>query len=119
MTTHCRKPCPTCPWRVDQHAGSIPNFRLSLAEQLVASTGTELGAPIFACHQSAPEQEVVCVGWLVRYGRDSIGVRLRLMRGAMRREELEIGEDWPELHHTYEEVITKLRDDCAAQPKED
>ena len=96
---------------MDQHAETIPGFRLELAEGLASTTRTALGAPVFACHQSMPEQEVVCVGWLVRYGRDSLGIRLRLIQQLMRPEELEIGEDWPALHETFEEMLTKLRAD--------
>lgn len=108
----CRKPCPTCPWRVDQHANAIPNFSLPLAEGLVRTTRPDLGAPVFACHQSRPEQQVVCAGWLVRYGWDSIAVRMMLLHKQLTRDDLTIGEDWPEMHSTFEQVITKLREDC-------
>lgn len=108
----CRIPCPTCPWRVGQHADEIPGFRLDMAEQLVHTTRTSLGAPVFACHQSEPEQQVVCVGWLWRYGWDNIVIRLRLARGMMRPEELE-SDPSIELHETFHEVITKLREDCS------
>lgn len=87
----------------------IPNFRIELAEKLVHSTEPHIGAPQFACHQSRPEQEVVCAGWLVRYGWDNIGVRIGLITGKYTPEMLEPGEDWPELHETFEEVIQKLR----------
>ena len=106
-----RKPCPTCPWRVGQHADTIPNFRLDLAERLVRTTETDLGAPVFACHQSKAEQEVVCVGWLWRYGWDSIAVRLRLLDGQMTPDDLE-PDPAIELHESFGEVIAKLREDC-------
>jgi hypothetical protein len=104
-----RKPCPTCPWRVDQDASVIPNFSLDLAEGLVSTTGDELGAPQFACHQSQDGKEVVCAGWLARYGWDNIGVRLGLMSGKYTPEMLEPGPDWPETHETFDDVIEKLR----------
>jgi hypothetical protein len=107
----CRTPCATCPWRVGQHADEIPNFRLDLAEGLVRTTETGLGAPVFACHQSKADQEVVCVGWLWRYGWDSIAIRLRLLNGAMSPDELE-PDPAIELHDTFDDVITKLREDC-------
>lgn len=109
-----RKPCPTCPWRVDQHADEIPNFSLELAERLDRTVGDQFGDPIFACHQSREGGEVVCVGWLARYGWNSIAVRLMLLRGALKPEQLAVGKDWPELHETFEEVIEKLRADCEA-----
>lgn len=108
----CRVPCATCPWRVAQHADEIPSFRLDLAETLVRTTETGLGAPIFACHQSRARQEVVCVGWLWRYGPDNIGIRLRLLNGQMAPDELE-PDPSIELHETFDEVIAKLRADCA------
>lgn len=111
-----RMPCPTCPWRVSQHADAIPGFKLGLAEKLVATTSDQLGAPLFACHQSRPEKEIICLGWLVNYGWDSIAVRLKMLRGEIDPDELERGEDWPELHDTFEEVIGKLRADCDNGP---
>jgi hypothetical protein len=57
---------------------------------------------------------VVCVGWLWRYGWDSLGIRMMLMRGAMRPEELE-PDPSIELHETFDEVITKLREDCSGE----
>lgn len=110
--TAIRQPCRTCPWRVEQHADEIPNFRLDLAERLVNTTSDQFGAPVFACHQSRDGQEVVCVGWLWRYGQDSIAVRLRLLNKQMAPEELE-PDPAIELHETFDEVIEKLREDCA------
>ena len=110
--TKCRIPCATCPWRVEQHADEIPGFRLDLAEKLVHTTVTAFGAPIFACHQSLSEQQVVCVGWLWRYGWDSVSIRLRLAERRMRPEELD-PDPSIELHETFDEVIRKLREDCS------
>lgn len=97
---------------MDQHADTIPNFRLGMAEALVDSTSDQIGAPIFACHQSKLGQQVVCVGWLWRYGQDSIGIRLRIMDGKMKPEELDPDPEI-ELHETFDEMISKLRADCA------
>jgi hypothetical protein len=85
-----------------------------MAEELIDTTSDQLGAPIFQCHQSRPGQKVVCVGWLWRYGWDSLGIRMMLMRGAMRPEELE-PDPSIELHETFDEVITKLREDCSGE----
>lgn len=109
-----REPCPTCPWRVDKHADTIPGFSLEMAENLVTTCSGELGAPMFACHQSKPDKEIVCLGWLVNYGWDSLTVRLNLAAEKLTPEDLERGEDWPELHDTFEEVIEKLREDMDA-----
>jgi hypothetical protein len=105
-----RVPCRTCPWRVEQHADEIPGFVLDLAEGLVSTTSDQLGAPVFACHQSKNGREVVCTGWLWRYGWNSIAVRLAMLRREMTPDDLE-PDPTIELHETYEQVIAKLRDD--------
>lgn len=78
----CRKPCPSCPWRVGQDASAIPNFSLELAENLRGTCEQDFGAPVFACHQSREGEEIVCAGWLAVYGV---------------------------LHSSFDEVIEKLR----------
>jgi hypothetical protein len=112
MSERCavRRPCPSCPWRVDQDASDIPNFSLDLAERLERTTHGEIGAPMFACHQSREGEEIVCAGWLARYGYNSIAVRMMVLAGRVSPEALEPGVDWPELHETFEDVIVKLRE---------
>ncbi len=111
----CRRPCPSCPWRVDQTAAAIPNFSLELAEGLAATCpdergmGPEFGAAQFACHQSRDGAEVVCAGWLAVAGHAHPGVRLDVLRGTVDHAALSPGEDWPELHQSFGEVIEKLR----------
>ena len=104
-----RKPCPSCPWRVDQDADDIPNFSLDLAERLERTTHQEFGAPIFACHQSREGEEFPCAGWLAVYGADNIAVRMMLIDGRISREALCPGDDWPEMHVSFAEMIEKLR----------
>ncbi len=110
----CRRPCPSCPWRVDQTAAAIPNFSLELAENLANTCpddrgmGPEFGAAQFACHQSR-EAEVVCAGWLAVVGMCHPGVRMQLLTGTLSIEALSPGEDWPPLHESFAEVIEKLR----------
>ena len=107
--TPVRKPCPSCPWRVDQTARAIPGFSLDLAESLDRTCSGEFGAPVFACHQSRPGGEFPCAGWLAIHGHDSIAVRLMVLQGRVPPEALESGADWPELHGFFDEVIAKLR----------
>jgi uncharacterized protein DUF6283 len=118
--TRCvRQPCISCPWRVGSRASDIPNFSMKLAEGLVGTTDTEFGAPMFACHQSRDGAEIVCAGWLARYGWDSIGVRLGLCAGAFHRDQLEPGEDWPELYPDFEAMLDNLRATHDEQPLSD
>jgi hypothetical protein len=115
-----RLPCPTCPWRVDQDATVIPNFRLELAEELDRTSPDEKGfgpgftaegepPPMFACHQSTPSQEIVCAGWLAAVGSAHPVVRLNVLRGEIEPDALEPGPGWPKLHRSFQEVIRKLR----------
>lgn len=112
-----RRPCPSCPWRVDQDAQVIPGFVLDLAEDLAgtcASTrpnheSVPLGEPMFGCHQSRPGEEFVCAGWLAVEGSGHLSARFSVMNGTMPIEALHPGEGWPELHGSYAEVIEKLR----------
>lgn len=113
----CRAPCKSCPWRVDAHVDDIPGFDLELAEALVNTTTGDLGAPMMACHQSE-DVKFVCAGWLARHGVDSITVRLALagvltpLDGTLKGIEIDglsPGEDWPELHNNYDEVLAKMR----------
>lgn len=110
-----RKPCPSCPWRVDQDATAIPNFSLELAEGLAATSpneqgyGPDFGSPQFACHQSHEGGEIVCAGWLAAVGGAHPAVRMAALTGSVPMEALSPGEDWPELHESFTEVIEKLR----------
>lgn len=113
--TGCRQPCPSCPWRVDQTAADIPNFQITLAEDLAASCpddrgfGPDFGSPVFACHQSRPSDEVVCTGWLAVVGNCHPMIRLKVMLGGIKAEALAPGPGWPVLHTSFQQVIEKLR----------
>lgn len=107
-----RQPCRSCPWRRDQDAQDIPNFRLDLAEALAATSpddrgfGPDFGSAQFACHQSREGAEVVCAGWLAQVGSAHPAVRIQVMTGRLDPAAL---EPRPELHDTFGEVIEKLR----------
>lgn len=111
------KPCPSCPWRVDQHAADIPNFDMKMAKSLSKTcpdkrnTGPDFGAALFACHQSHDGEEFPCAGWLATVGHCHPGVRLSVSMGRLDSKTLKPGTDWPELHSTYPEVLEKLRAD--------
>lgn len=111
-----RRPCVGCPWIRDRTAGGIPGFDLRMAEKLAATCpdsygfGPDFGAPVFACHHSRDGDEFPCAGWLAAVGEAHPGVRLRVQAGGIDPEALSPGEDWPELHETFDEMIAKLRD---------
>lgn len=109
------RPCPSCPWRIDQSASDIPNFDLSLAEALAPTSpdargmGPDFGASMFACHQSKIGGEIPCAGWLAKVGHRHPGVRMAVMSGRISADALAPGPGWPELHNSYPEVLDKLR----------
>lgn len=107
-----RVPCLTCPWRIGQHADEIPGYDHDLAEDLVGSTSHDLGAPIFACHQSKVGAEIICTGWLWAHGWDSIAIRLQLARGDLVRADLDPDPSIA-MHGSYDEMISKLRADVS------
>lgn len=75
--SHCRVPCPECPWR-RENAGSFPAeaFRIS------APTAYDLADRTFACHMAGVERPMTCAGALLSTGADhNMQVRLLLMRG--------------------------------------
>jgi hypothetical protein len=115
-----RMPCVACPWRVDAHAQDIPNFKLALAESLAdtcpdsSGQGPSFGSLVFACHQSRPNEEFHCAGWLAAMGVNHPNIRLSVATGKLDVEVLSPGEDWPELHTSFEDFITKLRRDSDA-----
>lgn len=112
------RPCPSCPWRVDQDVGDIPNFSLALAESLAGTCpdergiGPDFGASFFACHQSKLGSEIPCAGWLAMVGHRHPRVRMAVRRGSISPDALTPGENWPELHDSYPDVLAKLRATC-------
>lgn len=109
-----RLPCKTCPWRVDQDATVIPNFRLELAEGLANTCpdergfGPDIGTPMMACHQSKPGEEIVCAGWLAVAGHAHPAARLNVFVGTYSPDHLKPPEGVA-LHASFAEMIEKLR----------
>jgi hypothetical protein len=56
------KPCTSCPWHLDATVRDIPSFDMALAEKLsatcpdISNMGPDVGARIFACHQSKQQE---------------------------------------------------------------
>lgn len=75
-SSYRRKPCSTCPWRVDA-VGEFPAeaFRHS------ASTAYDMAGNEFACHQSGKDKPATCAGFLLRGAGHKLGVRLKIMAG--------------------------------------
>jgi hypothetical protein len=110
------KPCASRPSRRAASAEDIPHFSLDLAEKLADTCpdhpgmGPDLGAGMFACHQSREGEEFACAGWLAKVGHRHPAVRLAVISGRLDAAALEPGADWPELRASYQEVLDKLRE---------
>jgi len=110
------RPCPGCPWRCDTDASDIPNFSIEKARGLVATSpdekghGPDFGSPLFACHQSKEGGEIACAGWLAAVGHVHPNVRLAVLRGRLDPKGLQPGDDWPQLHDNYRDVLRKLEE---------
>lgn len=78
--------CEKCPWKVDVDPYDIPDGYDVEKHRALKGTIAEPGAfrdtgRVMACHESAPEDGVHCVGWLVNQlgPGNNIGLRLRMM----------------------------------------
>lgn len=103
----CRRPCAECPWRVDTPPGQFPAERYEALRHTTGEPGREapLGAPMFACHKSPAGEEFYCSGWLAAVGLDHLGVRVLVSFGEIPSEALRPGDDWPELHPSYDALL--------------
>lgn len=79
-------------------------------QELAATSGTpgdEVPAqgPLFACHKSDQDNSAACAGWLASVGHEHIGVRIAVAQGRLDAAALQPGEDWPELHPTFADMV--------------
>lgn len=90
---YMKKPCPTCPWRVDA-VGEFPAeaFRHS------APTSYDMADHVFACHASGVKRGKTCAGFLLRGADHNITVRIGYATG---RYEDDVDDGGHELHDSY------------------
>lgn len=107
-------PCPTCPWRLDQDATTIPGYEHEKACGLLESTvgdGDDFRS-VMACHYSPEgDDQIACKGYLARHGWSNLNVRLLLLDDKIESpdEVLDACEAAGiELHRDYPEVLAKL-----------
>lgn len=88
-----KKPCKTCPWRVDA-VGIFPAeaFRHS------ANTAYDMADHTFGCHESGSKNPATCAGFLLRGADNNLSVRLGRMTGRYKNDVKDGGLD---LHEDY------------------
>lgn len=89
-----RKPCSTCPWRVDA-VGEFP------AEAFRHSAGTayDMAGSEFGCHQSDAGKPATCAGYLLRGARHNMATPLKVITGKIDFDS--ISDDGLELFNSY------------------
>lgn len=92
---HCKKPCPTCPWRKDA-VGIFPAqaFRHS------APTAYDAAPTLFACHTSGVAQGKICAGFLLRNALNNLAYRIGFAKGRFRN----VSDGGHELFDSYREM---------------
>ena len=100
-TTKLRRPCSSCPWRVDAPRDYWDPQHFVDIWRNCQDDGTN----IMLCHKATalPKEErpeVPCQGWIRVMSFDAIGVRLLVMRGQVTFEEVE-DKDGPKLFQTF------------------
>ncbi|MFR9753840.1 DUF6283 family protein [Nocardia sp. 004] len=106
---HRRYPCVECPWRRDVTPGQFPLEAFEALTRTVGGPGREVSdtAPMFACHKSPEGDEAACAGWLAVAGWDHFGIRRAVIEGRIDPSVLRPGHNWPPLHASYTEMVTK------------
>ena len=77
--------CPECPWRRDVPVGRFPPERYARLRDTCETGGLRA---IFACHKSPEGAERACAGFLLVHGANSNAVRLAVIRGRFRPDEI-------------------------------
>lgn len=81
-----RKPCDTCPWRVDV-VGEFP----ASAFKHSANTAEDMAGHEFACHASGTEKPATCAGYLLNGSRHNMTTRMKAMSGQIDFQEISDG----------------------------
>lgn len=101
-----RVPCRSCPWRKGSISEDIPNFNPEGAQEL-SQTCRDDGFSVMACHKSTDTAFVVCAGFALQVGYESVGLRM-----LARSEDKDIvggcSGEGTELHDTFEEMLEGL-----------
>jgi hypothetical protein len=100
-TEKLRRPCESCPWRIDAQRGYWDPQHFRDIWQNCQEDGTN----IMLCHKAGalPKEErddVPCQGWIRVMGFNAIGVRILVMQGKATLDEVE-DRKGPKLFSTF------------------
>lgn len=112
---HRKYPCDECPIRADNTDNPKSQFPAERWRSLESSVRDPISGehpgmddPLFGCHKGRPGEpgeDLACAGWLARFGRDHVRIRLALALGDLPRDAIEAKDNWPPLHDTWEGVV--------------
>ena len=99
-------PCKNCPFRKNapkagEPGGSVPAH--SDDEVRVVARNCTEGMSVMQCHKSSDKRPRACAGFLSVVGYDSIGVRLAVMTGSVKHED--VGRDIQGLYGSMREML--------------
>lgn len=103
-----RRQCKKCPWKVSTDPHTIPDgysadkhrgLASTIARPDVFTTGP---ISMMACHETKPDDELPCVGWLVHQlgPGNNLGLRLRVIAGRVDANVELDGEQHPDFAST-------------------
>lgn len=100
----CKKisPCENCPWRKDASTDTIPGFSPSMMKELLVQCSDD-GMAIMACHKSTCDNNIICAGFALIVGYESIG--LRIASRTRNFDPKDYSADGVELHDSFEEMM--------------
>lgn len=102
-----RRPCTTCPWRVDT---PTEHWHPDHFESIYKNCQGD-AFHVMLCHHATKSPEpakIVCQGWARVLGFDAIGVRLAAIKGTVTAAEVNDTEG-PELYPTFEAMMKANR----------
>lgn len=103
-----RKQCAKCPWKVstDPHDipdGYDPEKHAALKNTIADGSLNLCGLRMMACHETGPENQLPCVGWLANqlgHG-NNIGLRLAVINKRVDANVKTVGEQ----HQRFEDTL--------------
>ena len=108
-----RRQCEKCPWKVSTDPHTIPNGysvkdHCALERTIARSGEINLGSVrMMACHESPPDAEEPCVGWLMHQlgPGNNIGLRILALTKRVDTDVELIGEQ----HERFEDTLPQKR----------